>query len=170
MTLLVLLLIVAAVLGVVRIVHLIRSRAMRALAAKRGFRYIGSAAPLKWWWNPSRLEIRPPVPIWIFDPSPTGCRIRQVWNVIEGRKNGVYLLIFDAVVGEYKGGHPCTLIACQTEQNPFGRVTSSDRVVQTHGWTVLHGVWFLWFSWTMGIKRIDDHLSELGPEIAKLAC
>lgn len=164
MNLLIPFLIVAVALGVLRIIHLVRAHAMRALAARRGFRYIGPAAPPKWWWNPARLEIRPPIPTWISNLRPTGYRIRQVWNVIEGKQNGVTLLIFDVVVGEYRGGQPCTLIACQTEQNPFGTVTSSDRLVQTHGWTLLHGVWFLWFCWTMGIKRIEDHLSELRPK------
>ena len=153
--------IVSLILGAVRIAHMFRARAMRAFAARRGFRYIGPPAPPKWWWNPSHLEIGPPLPAWMVHLRPSGQRIRQVWNVIEGQQNGVPILICDSVVGEYKGGQPCTLIACQTEQNPFGIVTSSDRVVQSHGWTVLHGTRFLWFSWTMGTKRIDCHLKEL---------
>jgi hypothetical protein len=158
------LLVVAAVLGAVRIFHFIRGRAMRALAEKLGFRYIGPAAPPKWWWNPSHFEIHHPIPTWLSHLPPSGQRIRQVWNVIEGNKNGVSVLIFDVVVGEYRGGHPCTVIACQTQQNPFAIVSSVDRVVQTHGWTVLHGVWFLWFSWTMGTRGLEDRLSELRPE------
>jgi hypothetical protein len=153
--------IVGVILVVVRIVQMLRANAMRTLAARWGFQYIGPTAPPKWWWNPSHLDIRPPLPIWISRFSPCGERIRQVWNVIEGRKNGLPVLIFDSVIGEYRGGHPCTLVAYQTEQNPFGVVTGVDRAVQTHGWTVLHGVWFLWFSWTMGVKRLDDHLSKL---------
>jgi hypothetical protein len=72
------------------------------------------------------------------------------------------VLIFDTVIGEWKGGQSCTLIACKTEQNPFATVTARDRVIQSHGWTVLHGAWFLWFSWMMGTKRIGDHVNELG--------
>jgi hypothetical protein len=89
--------------------------------------------------------------------------MRQIWNVIEGQQNEIPILIFDSIIGEYKGGQPCTLVACQTElQNPFGILTSADRIVQSHGWTILHGVRFLWFSWTMGAKRIDGHLNALG--------
>jgi hypothetical protein len=36
---------VALILGVVRIVHMFRARAMRALAARWGFQYIGPPAP-----------------------------------------------------------------------------------------------------------------------------
>ncbi len=153
--------VVSLILGLVRIMHMVRGRAMRALAARWGFQYIGPLAPTKWWWNPSHLEIRAPLPSWISSFTPCGLRIRQVWNVIEGNTNGVTVLIFDSVIGQYKGGQPCTLIACKTEQNPFGMVTSADRVIQSHGWTVLHGIWFFWFSWTMGIRSLDDHLNKL---------
>jgi hypothetical protein len=143
--------------GLVRIIHMFRARAMRSLAARWGFQYIGPHAPK--WWNPSHPKISPPVPAWFSLVS--GRRIRQVWNVIEGQQNGVSVLIFDSVIGEFKGGAPCTFIACQTEQNPFGAVTSPDRVIQSRGWTVVHGVWFLWFSWTMSTKRLDDYANKL---------
>ncbi len=151
---------VSLIFGALRIVHMFRARAMRALAARWGLRYIGPPAPK--WWNPSHLKISPPLPGWFSQFHPSGRRIRQVWNVIEGRQNGVPVLIFDSVVGQYRGGAPCTLIACETEQNPFGTVSSPDRVIQSHGWTVLHGVWFLHFSWTMGIEGLDNHVKELG--------
>jgi hypothetical protein len=150
---------VAIILAAVRIVHMFRGRSMRALAARLGFQYIGPPAPPKWWWNPSHLHIGPPLPAWISKFRPSGQRIRQVWNVIEGRQNGVSLLIFDCVIGEYRGGHPCTLIVCHSEQNPFGTVGAADRLVQSHGWTVIHGVWFLWFCWTMNTQRIGRHVS-----------
>ncbi len=153
--------VVVAVLAVVRIVHLFRARAMRAVAAKWGFRYIGPSAPPRWWWNPSFKTDSPPVGTTHFHPP--GFAIRQVWNVIEGQRDGIPVLIFDSIMGS-KGGQPCTFIGCKTEQNPFGMVTSADRIIQSHGWTVLYGIWFLWFSWTMGIKRLDDHLGELGHE------
>ena len=131
---------VSLIAGVARIVHLVRVHAMRAFAARSGFQYIGPGAPPNWLWNQ---------------------RIRQVWNVTQGSSNGIPVLIFDSVIGEYKGGHPCTVIACEAEQNPFVTVTSADRVLSTHGWTVLHGSWFLWFSWTIGVKRLDARLNEL---------
>lgn len=159
--LLVVIAIVAFALCLVRIVHMFRGRAMRGFAARWGLQYLGPTAPPKWWWNPPHFKSEPPLPSWISRFRPCGQRIRQVWNVIEGHQSGISLIIFDTVIGEYKGGHPCTLIVCQTEKNPFGNVTSGNRVVQSHGCTILHGTWFLWFCWTMGTKRIDDHMNAL---------
>jgi hypothetical protein len=159
---------VSLILCVVPIIHMLRARAMRAFAIRLGFRYIGPPLPPKWWWNPSHLEIGPSLPGWISHFHPCGERIRQVWNVIEGEQNGALTFIFDGIVG-YRGGHPCTLIACQTEQNPFGMITSADRIVRSYGWTVLHGVWFGWFSWTMGIRRIDSHVKGLRRPTAPVA-
>jgi hypothetical protein len=153
--------VLAAVLLVVRIMHLFRARAMRGFALSSNFRYIGPPAPPRWWLNPSRFEGPPRLPGWIEHFRPSGWRIRQVWNVIEGQRNGLAVLIFDCVIGEFKGGQPCTVIACQTEQNPFGTVISSDRLIQSHGWTVVHGSWFLWFSWMMSVRRIDEHMRKL---------
>ena len=158
--LLVVLATVLLIVGVAQIIHMFRARAMRALAVRWGFQYIGPPAPRLW--NPSHLHISSPLPACLSHFQPSGRRIRQVWNVMERQQSGISILIFDSVIGEYKGGAPCTVIACQTEQNPFGTVTSPDRVIQSHGWTVLHGVWFLWFSWTMGIQRLDHHLKKLG--------
>jgi hypothetical protein len=151
----------AVTLAVVRTYHLIRSRAMRGSAAKLGYRYLGPTAPPKWWWNPAHFEGHPSLPPWVSHIAPSGCRMRQVWNVIEGNVNGASVLIFDAVIGQYKGGHPVTLIACQTEKSPFDQTNSHDHVMQTHGWTVLHGAWVFWFSWLMGTGRIEKHLSEM---------
>ena len=146
--------------GVVRIIHILRDRAVRALAAKWGFQYIGP--PTLKWWNPSHPKISPPLPVWFSQAChPSGRRITQVWNLIEGQQNGVSVLVFDSVLGEGTSSARCTIIACQAEQNPVGVVSSPDRVIQSHGWTAVHGVWFLWFSWTMGIKRLDDHMNRL---------
>lgn len=149
------LLALSLLLCVLRVFHMFRARAMRSLAAKWGFRYIGPAAPK--WWNPSQPNIGLPIPSRVFHRLPT---LRQVWNVIEGQQNGKTVLIFDGVIGA-RGGAPCTFIACQTEQNPFGVVTSPNRLIQSHGWTVLHGVWLLWLSWEMGIQRLEHYVKEL---------
>jgi hypothetical protein len=149
------------VLGAVRLFHVLRGRAMRVLAARWGFQYIGPSAPPSWLWNPAHFKVSHPLPAWLSSFYPSGRRIRQVWNVIEGQQNGVSILLFDCIVGEYKGGTPCTVIVCLTEQNPFGTVESTDRLTQSHGWTVLHGVWFLWFSWLMSFQRLNNHLDAL---------
>jgi len=148
---------VIAALAAMRIFYLIRARAMRGFASRLGFQYIGPGAPPSWWWNPPHLKTRPPVPAWVSVLQP---RIRQVWNMIEGERNGVSVLIFDSIIGGGGGGAPCTHIAVQKEENPF----ETDKVEQSDGWTVLRGVRFLGFYWTMGTKQLAEHLDELGNE------
>ena len=143
------------ILAVLQIFYIFRSRALRTLAAIWGFQYIGPPTPK--WWNRSRLKINPPLPAWFSRVW----RISQVWNVIEGKQNGASVLIFDAVIGEGRGSKAWTFIACQTEDNPFGPVSSPDRLMHSHGWTVLHGVRFLCFSWTMGTHRLERYVKRL---------
>jgi hypothetical protein len=143
---------VAAAFGSLQIFHQLRARAMRALAARWDFRYLGPPPP-KWWWGRTRPIARPRIS--------TGLRITRVWNVIEGKKDGFTVLIFDVILGDGRGGQPSTLIACQTEGNPFETSTSAIRVLKKDGWTVLYGVWFLWFCWTMSVKRLDRLISQL---------
>src|SRR5579863_902757 len=126
---------------------------MRSFAARRGFPYIGPPAPSQWWWNPSRLEIYPP----LTRSALVGFQARQVWNVIEGNVQGVTVFIFDSIWGT-KGGQPITLIACKTPKNSFVAATSADRVVQSQGWTVLQGVSFLGLTWTLNLPTADSHL------------
>src|ERR1700761_5274242 len=132
-TLLKIVLVVAAILGAVRVLHFFRARAMRRLASRRGLRYIGPTAPPQWWLNTSRPIVPSPLPRWI---SRLG--VSQAWNVMEGKNNGTSVFVFDGVLGTVKS-QPCTYIACQTEQSPFAMSTSVEPVIQTHGWTVLHG-------------------------------
>ncbi len=149
---------VALILGAVRVFHAIRARAMRRLASRWGWQYIGPPAPPQWWWNTSRPKIPAPLPGWIFRLG-----ISQAWNIIEGKNNRASVFVFDGVLGTVRS-QPCTYIACHTEQSPFGMSSSVEPVIQLHGWTVLHGVRFLWFSWFMGIRRLDRHLSNLVSE------
>lgn len=153
--------VVTLVFGLTKIFYVFRARAMRAFAARWGFTYIGLPAPKKWR-EPFSFQISPPLPGWFsLACHPSGRRIRQIWNLIEGYANGVPVLIFDSVIGEGRGSATCTVIACHTEQNPFGIIALPDRVIQSGGWTAIHGVWFLYFSWTMGIKRLDRYVKAL---------
>jgi hypothetical protein len=148
---------VTVIFGAVRITFVFRARAMRALAARWGFHYIGPPAPSFWGFRSFRKGT-PPLP----GSFPRNCypvgEIRQAWNVIEGQQNGVSVLICDSVIGERTY---CTIIGCQTEQNPFKADASPDRVIRSHGWTVLSRVRYLQIPWTMGIQRLDDHLNKL---------
>jgi hypothetical protein len=116
---------VAVVIGTLRAFYMFRAGAMRALATKWGLQYLGPPAPTSR--NPFQLDPTTRVPAWISHFKPSGWHISAVWNVMEGKRNGVTIHIFDCVLGENRNSHPCTLIACQTEQDPFGVVTWPDR-------------------------------------------
>ena len=148
-------LIVVAVVGGLRLMYYLRALAMRRFASRWGFRYIGPTAPPRWW-DISRPKVRAPLPSRIC----SNLGIAQAWNIIEGKYNGTTLLIFDGLSGAYNS-QARTQIACQTEQNPFPLTTSIETVSQIHGWTILDGVWFFWFSWLMSIRRIERHLRYL---------
>jgi len=154
-TILIVPLVVGSALGAMRIMYFFRARAMRRFASRWGLRYVGPAAPPQWWFNTSRPKIPSPLPGWI---SRLG--VSQAWNIIEGKNNGTSVFVFDGLSVGFKS-QPRTYIACQTEQSPFGMSTSVEPVIQMHGWTILDGVWFLWFSWLMGIGRLNRHLSNL---------
>lgn len=146
---------IALILVAVRIMHFFRARSMRRFASRWEWRYVGPTAPPQWWLNTSRPRIPPPLPGWISELG-----VSQAWNIIEGENNGASVFIFDGVVGTVRS-QPFTYIAFHTEQSPFEMGTPGEPVTQIHGWTVLHGVWFLWFSWFMGIERLDRHISTL---------
>lgn len=157
-------LVVLAVLsGCLKILMFFRAKDMRALASRWGFQYIGPPALrlLRLWFSSSH-EVSPPLPA----SFPLACYpvegIRQVWNVIEGRQNGVLVLIFDSYIGGVKGTY-YTFIACQTQQNPFGRDTSRNCAIQSDGWTFFYRIPFLQtpWPWTMGIRRLDDYVNKL---------
>jgi hypothetical protein len=148
----------AAILGALRIMYFFRARAMRRLASKWDLRYMGPTAPPQWWWNTFSPKIPAPLPGRF---SQLG--ISQAWNIIEGKNNGTSVFIFDGISEGFKT-HPSTYIACQSEQSRFAMTASVERVIQIHGWTVLRGVRFLWFSWLMGMGRLDRHLSYLSSD------
>ena len=150
LTLLNVVFVVVAILGALRIVYFFRARAMRRFALRWDLRYVGPSAPPQWWFNTSRPKVPSPLPGWI-----SHLDISQAWNIIEGKNNGTSVFIFDGLSDGFRS-QPRTYIACQTEQSPFGMSTSVEPVIQMHGWTVLHGVWFLWFSWLMGIGGLID--------------
>jgi hypothetical protein len=152
--------VVALIFGAIKILYMSRARAMRALAARWSFQYIGPPAS-RWFSSASQPKISPPLPIWFSQGChPYGSRIRQVWNVIRGQQSKVSVLIFDSIIGEGKGVY-CTFVAFETEQNPFVIDTKPDGLIRSGGWTAVYRVRFLQIPWTIGVKRIDDHLNKL---------
>jgi hypothetical protein len=118
--------VLALLFGVISSLYMFRARSMRGLAARWAFQYVGPRAPNFWGFR-SFPKTRLSLPVSFPRAGYPAGEIRQVWNVIEGQQNGFSVLVFDSVLGAGRGVY-CTVIACQTKQNPFGRDTSSGRV------------------------------------------
>jgi hypothetical protein len=88
-----------------------------------------------------------------------------MWNVIEGEKNGIKILIVDTTLGvgrEQKGkGVYSTFIAARTDENPFGDKSPEEKIAHSNGWTALYRIRFLRVPWTLSIQRIEAHLDNL---------
>ena len=132
--------------GLQNLLPRLRTRAMRSLALRRGFHYIGGPLPTSF-----RMTC---------DPA---AGLRFASDVIEGQTNGVRILIFDCAIGVGRG-QACTFIATQTNQNPFGRVSWGEKIVQSCGWSALYRLRPLFpgsAPWSMSIQRIEEHLDGL---------
>jgi hypothetical protein len=162
----------ALIVGMSQAITLFRARSMRALAVRRGLRYVGPSGVAGWGFR----RISPPVPIpfslvrW---PN-----IRVVFNAIEGEQDGVPVLIFDCVIGRGVGRRYFyrTLFACKTEHNFYETDASPGQVIQPPGWiaecVVQSNGWSIVYQplrfmviplrvGSMSVREIEDHLNEL---------
>jgi hypothetical protein len=94
-----------------------RSLALRQLASKFRFVYLGKALP-----------------------SSLHQGISSCWNVIDGERNGLRILIFDYRIGEGKGSWRRTVIVAQGNPDIFRNVpfVLNLSIEQTGDWTVLY--------------------------------
>jgi hypothetical protein len=156
--------------GALSAIMMFRARAMRALAVRRGLRYVGPPT-LKWW---ALRKVSPPISIpfslvrW---PN-----MRSVSNMIEGQQDGVPILIFDCQLGQTRYPYYRTLFACKTSQNPFRTDNSPQSSIQSRGWVLervgySHG-WIIVDQsprfiavplrlWSMSIRNLDDCFEKL---------
>lgn len=111
---------------------------MRSLANKLGFQFIGDGLP-----STFRMDCYPM------------SKIQRVWNVIEGTRKGMQIVIFDSVIGSGTGRY-CTVIACSTSENPFTLSYGSEKVVQSNGWTALYRLPFIQVPGTIKVPRLED--------------
>jgi hypothetical protein len=98
-----------------------RSTAIRAMAVRLGFAYLGGAIPGSLTLHGTPMD-----------------RATSVWNVIDGEYGGVRVVAFDCRIGEGKGSWRRTIIAALSPQNPF-RGHGSDQTVDRSGaWAILY--------------------------------
>jgi hypothetical protein len=82
-----------------------RSLALRQIASKFGFVFLGNALPGSLNLTATGLE-----------------RISSCWNVIDGELNGVRIVVFDCRIGEGKGSWRRTVIAAKDNTELFRSV------------------------------------------------
>jgi hypothetical protein len=115
-----------------------RERNMRSLANKLGFQFIGDDLPATF-----QMDCYPM------------SEIKKAWNVIEGTRKGLQIVIFDSVIGSGNGRY-CTAIACHITENPFTLKYGSEEVVQSNGWTALYQLRFIQVPGTITVPRLED--------------
>lgn len=156
------LLIVILLVGVTDLLFRLRASAMRNLASNLGFRFTPGPAGLWGLWFPPK-GCRPL-------PSTFSLRgdiligVRRTWNVIEGEREGISVLIFDTIQNlGIKSGTYNTIIATRGETDYFRDKGRHEKIVHRNGWTILYGFRFLQIlPWTLSIRRIEQHLNNLG--------
>jgi hypothetical protein len=152
------LLVVTGIVGGLKLLYRLRATAMRALAHRLGFQYAEGNSSL--WFAPKD-----------YHPIPTAFRLRgyplntlrRTWNVLEGERNGVRVVILDSILGlgGKGGGRYCTFIAVRTEDDPFGDKSDQEKIAHSNGWTALYRFRFWQIPWTLSIQEIQEHLDKL---------
>jgi hypothetical protein len=100
-----------------------RSAAIRALAIRSGFNYLGRALPRTLTLNGTPID------------SAT-----STWNVIDGERHGIRVIAFDCQIGAGKGSWRRTVIAAESAADVFGAV-SFNRDLQADrsgNWLILY--------------------------------
>jgi hypothetical protein len=147
----------------VGIKYLYRSRAtaMRALAARWSFQYSDGDPRM---WSAGRIDSPSLIVLKMRTAFEMRCQpanvISRVWNVIDGERNGIRVLIFDSTVFEGKGRYR-TFVATLTSENLFESDSSREKIAQCSGWTAAYRIRFIQIPWTLTITRIEELLNNL---------
>ncbi len=118
---------VAAVVAVLYAVLYLGERqrigAIRTLAARSGFRYLGNALPKSLTLRGTPLE-----------------GISRVWNVIDGEPRGVRIIAFDCQIGIGKGSWRRSIIAVQSDADLSSALAFNPdmRIDSAGGWKILY--------------------------------
>jgi hypothetical protein len=98
-----------------------RAAAIRALAIRSGFHYIGEALPRSLTLNGTPLE-----------------RASKVWNVIDGEPHGIRIIAFDCRVGVGRGSWRRTVIAVERGSNLSLLLNPEMKMDFVGSWKVLY--------------------------------
>jgi len=134
--------------AIVLLHHHQRNRAIRELAKRLHFTYLGAALP-------KSLSFR----------SSTLAPVTGVWNVIDGDRLGIRVVAFDCRVGYGKASWRRTVIAAQSTGEVFGVAKfNKDLTVEKCGdWTLLYrprGLRFI-IRGLMELSELEANLSAI---------
>jgi hypothetical protein len=136
------------------ILYRCRTAAMRSLALK--YRLEFTAGPR--WYDLRRL---PPAPASFRLRGYPVDTLRKTWNLIEGKRNGLHIVIVDSILGMGgTRGRYSTFIAVQANDDPFKARGPKERMAHSNGWFALYRLKFWQIPWTLSIARIEIHLSH----------
>jgi hypothetical protein len=124
-----------------------RQAAVRAMAKRRGFTYIGRTLPRSIGLHGTALQ-----------------RANSVWNVVDGECGQVRVISFDCQIGQGKGSWRRTAIAAQALPEVFGSAFLSDVVIERSGdWSILYEPWKLSLmpSGLMPVSELEAHLDGI---------
>ena len=87
--------------------------------------------------------------------------LRKTWNLVEGKKNGLHVLILDSILGMGgTRGRYSTFIAVQTNHDPFKLRGPDEKIAHSNGWIAVYRLKFWQIPWTLSIERIEAHLDS----------
>jgi hypothetical protein len=126
-----------------------RDAALRDLAIRRGFTYLGDALPRSLTLHGTALG-----------------GATSIWNVIAADRGAIRLVSFDCRIGSGKGSWRRTGLAAQGPRDLFGvpRFTSHLTVERSGDWNIMYEPKTLtpFSSGLMPISEIEAHLDSIG--------
>lgn len=128
-----------------------RGTAIRAMATRSGFHYIGDALPRSLTLHGTPFE-----------------RASKVWNVIDGEPRGVRVIAFDCRVGEGKHSWRRSVIAIESDAE-FSRAFNPEMTIDSVGrWKFLYrpkaSIEFR-ISGLMPVEELEAHLNSVGVDV-----
>ena len=122
-----------------------RQAALRELAARRGFSYLGQSLPRSFTLRGTELE-----------------RVTSIWNVIDGDCGGIRVISFDCRVGTGKSSWRHTAVAAQGPPDVFGTTFSLDLTVDRCGeWSIMYEPRKLFSSGLMSVADVESHFDSI---------
>jgi hypothetical protein len=145
---------IASIFVAIEFLYHSRASAMRSLAARLNFQY-SAGDPRKW--TAGRVAATCHPAGFHMACYPTN-KISRMWNVLDGQRNGIRVVIFDSTVGEGKGLY-CSVGAVQASENQFE--IAREKIALCSGWCAVYRTRFFQAPWTLSVSRIEELAKSL---------